>query len=252
MQRYIGEMTSDELRTALDVSKGVIIPIASTEQMGLHGPIGADVIVANYVAPLLAEKADMLYSDAVPFGDALEMSDFLGTVNIRTRVLGDYYYDIASSFFQMGARRIVFLMTHSLNSRAADYAARRIYSEIRAESCILDWWKAAGQAASGIIDDSQYGYGHGGEMISSVLLGINPNIVHIDRSSNEIPKEELPKFVRHIYGGGSPCTVYGDFHDYCISGTWGDVSLASAEKGKVIIEAAVEKLVGQLSQTELL
>lgn len=249
MQNCIKNMTTEEFKRKLNEASGVILPLASMEQLGLHGPLGADVMVADYVAPLIAEKAGMLFSETIPFGDALEMSDYAGTVSIPTEVLGSFYYNAASSYFRSGAKRIIFLMTHSLNSRAADYAARRLYSEGR-DACLLDWWKAVTLGAPGIVEDLEYGCGHGGEMITSVIMAISSENVHPERSSNEIPEKRFCTLVKHIYGGGNPCTVYGNFHDYSISGTWGNVMSASAEKGNRLIEKAIDLLVSELKETE--
>ncbi|MGX8679476.1 MAG: creatininase family protein [Sphaerochaetaceae bacterium] len=242
-------MTAEEFKKELNLASGVIIPLASMEQLGLHGPLGADIMVADYIAPLLAEKAGMLFSETIPFGDALEMSDYEGTVSIPTDVLGSFYYNVAASYFRFGAKRILFLMTHSLNSRAADYAARRLYSEGH-DACLLDWWKAVTLSAPGIVDDLEFGCGHGGEMITSVVMAISSENVHPERSSNEIPDNEFRSLVKHIYGSGNPCTVYGNFHDYSISGTWGNVKSASAEKGKRLIEKAIDLLISELKETE--
>ena len=41
---------------------------------------------------------------------------------------------------------------------------------------------------------------------------------------------------------GSPFVAYGDFHDYCTGGAWGDTSHATAEKGAELIRRAVEAI----------
>ena len=247
MQRYISLLTADEFKKSLDGGNGtVMIPVASTEQLGLHGPLGADVLVARAVAPLIAEKCELLYTDVVPFGDTLEMKGSTGTVSIPQGVLGEYYLSIARSFIESGARRIVFLMTHSLNSKAADYACRLI----RASGCraaILDWWKAVGASSAGIIEDTEYGTGHGAEMITSVVMAVAPDAVKSECATNEEPKAAFDVYSAHM--PGSICSIYGNFSDYCTTGTWGDVRKASADKGRMLIEKAVELLSAELKAT---
>lgn len=227
---------------------GVIVPLASVEQLGLHGPLGADFMVAQYVVPILAEGVGMLYTETVPFGDAMEMEDYPGTVSMPVDVLASFYYSLAYSYARAGAKRIVLFMTHSLNSRAADDAARRLCHE-GYDVCLLDWWRAVRICAPGIIDDMEFGCGHGGEMITSVLMEIAPEYVHLERASNQNPKSGFSKLVKHIYGGGSACTAYGDFHDYSDTGTWGDVRFASADKGRALINKAIDLMVSELMET---
>ena len=247
MQRYISLLTADEFKEILGRGNGtVLIPVASTEQLGLHGPLGADVLVAQAVAPLIAEKCELLYTDVVPFGDTLEMKDSAGTVCVPQDVLGNYYLSIARSFIASGAKRIVFLATHSLNSKAADYACRII----RASGCkaaILDWWKAVGASIAGIIEDTKYGTGHGAEMITSVVMAVAPGAVRLECAANEAPRAAFDVYAAHM--PGSLCSIYGNFTDYCITGTWGDVRKASAEKGRCLIEKAVDLLSAELNST---
>ncbi len=48
---------------------------------------------------------------------------------------------------------------------------------------------------------------------------------------------------------GSPFMAYGDFHDYCEGGAWGDISHASPEKGAELIRRAVEAIADFLTET---
>lgn len=239
MSRFVALLTAQELTDALKSTNGVIIPIASMEQCGLHGATGIDVKVADHVAPLLAQKCNMLVAPTVPYGDTLEMSSYPGTVHVPTEYLGNLYLSIASSYFASGARNVVFLATHSLNTRAADHACRILYSAKR-NAMFVDFWKACSQISKDILADKVYGTGHGAEQISSVAMAVCPDLIRKDKAANEAPKAALAKKVAHIYGSANVCTAYGNFDDYSTTGSWGDISAASAEKGSLIIEKAVK------------
>lgn len=240
-QRDVTLLTSAELKQILDSCNGVIIPIASMEQCGLHGATGIDVRVAQHVAPILAESCDLLYAPVIPYGDALEMQDYPGTVNVPTDVLGQLYYSVALSYLKSGAKYVLFLASHSLNTRAADYACRRLYSEGH-KALIADFWKACSQKSGPVLSDPKYGTGHGAEQITSVSLAVEAGLIRLEKAANELPKTDFSTRVGHIYGGSSAVTSYSNFHDYCDSGSWGDVSGASAEKGAEIVRRAVENI----------
>ncbi|HAN42243.1 MAG TPA: hypothetical protein DCP98_02310 [Sphaerochaeta sp.] len=238
IERDLTLLTAKELTDCLASCRGVIVPIASIEQCGAHGATGIDFHVARRIARELSGLCDMLYAPVIPYGDALEMADFPGTVNIPTETLGSYYHAVAKSFFRTGAKVVVFLASHSLNCRAADLTCRRLYAEGH-NALVVDFWKSCSQVSRDLLSDKRFGTGHGAEQISSVSMAVNAALIRREKAVNEEPKADFVRRVAHIYGGSNVCTSYSNFHDYCESGSWGDISEASAEKGELILGKAL-------------
>ena len=251
MTRDLSLLTSKEIVDAFNSCNGVIIPVASLEQCGLHAATGVDIKVADYISPILADKLDMLVSPTIAYGDTLEMADYPGTVNIPTDVLSNFYYSVASSFLASGAKCVLFFVSHSLNMRAVDNTCRKLYSEGK-KAIAVDFWKACSQVSKGILSDSEYGTGHGAEQITSVSLAINPMLIKKEKAVNEEPLPSFGTRVKHIYGSSNVCTAYSNFHDYSTTGSWGDVSKASEEKGKRIIEEAISLIVREVFEVRTL
>jgi creatinine amidohydrolase len=243
----IAEMTSPEFAEALKSSPGVIIPLGSTEVLGTHGPLGADFFVAAEASRAAAEKTGYLVAPVLPYGDTLELEGWPGTVGIPADTLRDLYLAAARSFLRSGVRRIVFLNCHSINHRAAD-AACRILKHEGASPAVVDWWKAVFDAAEGLIESASSPKGHGGEVITSVVMALRPDLVNIDAAANEVPKPGLCFHGAHTLGAGGPLYTYGNFKDYCDSGAWGDTSRATAEKGRLIFDRAVERIAALLRE----
>ena len=236
--RDITFLTSEEVVDALQNNNGIIIPVASIEQCGRHGTTGIDYHIASYLAPIIADNCNMCYAPVIAYGDTLEMEDFKGTVNIPTKTLSDLYYHVALSFFKSSAQNIVFLVTHSLNSRSVDCACRKLYAE-GINCAFVDFWKACSQVSCDILTDKEYGTGHGAEQITSVSLAINSKLIDLSKALNEQPIEDIKLKVKHLYGGSNVCTSYSNFHSYCKSGSWGNIQNASEEKGKIILDRAI-------------
>lgn len=234
----IADMTSPEFQIAVDQSGTVIIPLGSVEQLGRHGPLGADWFVATEVSVLLGQKTDSLVAPAVPYGDTLELDFWPGTVCLETEVLTDLYLSIARSFLKYGFGDVVFLNCHSLNLRSVDAACRTLHTE-GFRACIADWWKVAFMVSEDLVESIVGASGHGGETITSVIMALRPGTVNLSSASHEQPKEMLAFYSKHGLNSGSPFRVYGDFQDYCETGSWGDVSKSSEEKGRIIIDRAV-------------
>ncbi len=226
-------------------SRAVILPLASVEILGAHGPVGLDLTVAEAVTEEIARLSDCLAAPAVPYGDTLEFDGMDGTIHVPVNVLEEYIYAVAKSYLEnCGAKAIVFFNVHSLNGTAAAAVCRRLKSEGYTALC-SEWWSAISSVAMDKLDTGTAGTGHGGEMISSVALALCGEYVRMELAQNEVPKEGLARISRW---NGTPFRSFGNFRDYCEGGAWGDITTASAEKGRELIRAGIEAVAGFLCE----
>jgi len=236
----IEEMTSGEYRERIaGAPAAVLLPLGSIEVLGTHGPLGADYLVSRSVPLLVARRTGCLVAPPIAYGDTMELSDWPGTVCVPADVLENYYYAVAKSYLTKGAaKKLVFLNFHSLNHNAANAACRRLQHEGH-RVFLVDWWKTVGQNRGDLIEDQQNGGGHGGEIITSVVMAVRADLVKTEQAQNETPHEALKYYAKYLMNSGSPFSAYGDFHDYCDGGAWGDISHATPEKGAELIRRAV-------------
>ena len=235
-ERRVDRMTSPAFAEAVARCDTLILPIGSMEQTGRHCPLGTDLIVADKVSALLAEKANCLVAAPIPYGDTFELDFWPGTVHVEAPVLGSYIESVAISFLKQGFANLVFFCCHSLDMKAIDLVCRRLHREGHGV-CAIDWWKAAGDAARGETSSSEP-YGHGGEVISSILLALAPELMDMESATDEPSLPGLARVAAHPLG--TAFVAYGDFRQYCLSGAWGQVrEAASAEKGARWLSRAV-------------
>jgi creatinine amidohydrolase len=245
LSRRIDRMTSPTFAEAVARCDTLILPLGSVEQTGSHCPLGTDLFVAQAVSALLAEKADCLTTAPIPYGDTFELDFWPGTVHVDSSVLGSYLEAVARSFLKQGFSNIVFLSCHSLNMKTVDLLCRRLHRE-GYKVCAIDWWKAAADAAKGETK-SKEPFGHGGEVISSIIKALAPDLVDVDKADDEASLPGLGKVIAHPLG--SAFVAYGDFRDYCHTGAWGEVSTtASADSGEKWLGKAVETLAGLITE----
>jgi creatinine amidohydrolase len=232
-------MTASELVDLSRRSAAILLPVASVETLGRHGPLGLDLTVAQMATPRIARNVCCPYAPPIPFGDTLDFAEMDGTVHIATHTLEDFYYCTARSLLRTsGFRCIVFLTFHSPNGTAAAAACRRLKAE-GWECALANWWQTLGANENGILSCGREGTGHGGEMITSVALAVDASSTHMERACNEKPKKKLGNVLRW---SGTPFQTFGTFREYCESGTWGDTSSASAEKGEELMTIGVERI----------
>lgn len=229
-------LTAEELCRRAAQVPAVLLPLASVEILGAHGPVGLDLMVAHAVAPRIAARTGCLAAPAIPYGDTGDFDGLPGTVNIPQHVMEEYCYAAASSLLRACcARAVVFLNVHSLNRHAAEAACRRLRQE-GLNAAQADWWAAVGDGAGDLLEDRVNGRGHGGELITSVALALAPDHVHMERAVCEAPSPALERVNRW---NGTPFRLFGAISQYAKGGAWGDTSAASAEKGALLLERGV-------------
>ena len=240
------EMTGPEFQEALQETDTAILPLGSTEALGNHGPLGADFLVASLVARRLGEEAQCLVTPTVPVGDTLELSHLPGTLSVGFDTLKAFYLDLCSCLVRHGIKRIFVLNAHLGNMRAIDYCGRMLRRQGVA-AAQADWWRVAFAAAADLVE-SVHPYAHGGEVITSVLLALRPELVDLSQAVDEESREELAFHLQHTATSGGPFYTYPDFRDFCAGGGWGEPRFASADKGRKIVERAVERILGFLRE----
>ena len=232
-------LTAADLKQRAMKAPAILLPLASIETLGTHGPVGLDYSVAQAVTPYIAQRTGCIAAPTIPYGDTMEFCGMEGTIHIPPDILESYCYATASSLLRTcGARAVVFLNFHGLNGAASAAVCRRLKSE-ELESATVDWWGAVGEHGKDLLDDQENGRGHGAEMITSVALAINEQSVHLDRASCETP---LPALQAVNRWNKTPFRTFGNFPAYCKSGAWGDISGASAEKGRKLIAGGIEAI----------
>lgn len=234
---FLAEMTSKELKEMLRKDTAVILPVGATEVCGQHCPVGTDHLTAKEIARRLGEKTKTIVAPKIPVGDSLSLMGFPGTLTVGTDTLYRYIRDICFSLVANGFERIFFLNTHVYNVYPIDRVARDLKPK-GILSAQVDFWRVLFQFAneSGLVESKDFAIGHGGEVNSSVVMALFPDLVDMDSAQEELPGPSLAT----RYQGR--IITYRDFADYSKTGTVGYPAKASEEKGKVFIEKALKFL----------
>jgi len=236
----ISRMTGSAYEQKLKDAPAVLLPLASQEILGSHGPLGADMIVSNHVTPLIAQQTQCLYAPCIPYGDTLELEGWAGTVHVESRLLEAYCEAVARAFLERDkAAALVFIAYHSLNLKAVDALCRRLKLEGHTVFAV-DWWRAASQCGKKLLKDQQSGTGHGAELTTSVLMALENGLIAQPLPAGEQPLDGLSRTLAYQFGGGDAFQAYGCFQEYCTTGAWGDLSGATKDKGALIIQETVD------------
>ena len=145
-------VTWPEVEAYLKHSKGIIVPIGSTEQHGPNGMLGTDSICPETIAFGVAEAMEVLIAPTLSIGQAHHHLGFPGTIALRPSTLLAVVVDVVRSLYRHGFRHVYFLNGHGGNVATVNAAFQEIYAQssfgdadmsaLRLKLC--NWYMSAG------------------------------------------------------------------------------------------------------------
>lgn len=231
--------TWQEVERYLETSKGIMLPIGSTEQHGPTGLVGTDAICPEVIARRAGELEDALVAPTISVGMAEHHMCFTGTITYRPSTLIRVICDYVSSLARHGFERILFVNGHGGNIATINaafyeaYAAEGKRSGANAASLrckLVNWWMNDGVKA---ISDELFGDREGSHATASEIS------VTQFAYPDAIKRATLDPQVAPSGGFYGPEDFRRRFPDGRIGS---DPSLASPAHGERLVTAAAEAL----------
>lgn len=248
---FLDELTNPELEQFISAHDAplVLVPVGATEQHGPHAPLGTDVFLPREIARRVAvELGHAVVAPAVPYALSYPHRGFAGEFSLGIETFMAVIRDLAISFAKSGFKRVVFLNGHYDNTYALAYACAQASESLPedARAYPVNHWD--GLAPKEL---QQFGM-HAGIGETSMVLAINPDLVDTDKLNVEHPgfpatKTNSPS-VHTAFFFCNPGSVY----QITESGTWGDATGSTAEKGEQFLGSgtrAVIDLLGDIEKT---
>lgn len=243
-----------EINDAVDAGKLVLIPTACVEDHGHHLPIDVDIEIVSAICDrTAASREDTLLFPTVDNGYDPHHMHFPGTVTLQWDTFVDYLIDIGVSLGHHGFERILFLNGHGSNHHLVEQASRQIILQYPGlQAAMLSWWQLeeVHETIQAIGDGGPEGSGHAGEMETSLYMHLHPDAVDEDAAVKDIGYPESKHFNQtgpsftgtQRDGASTPVTMREWWSTISETGVMGDATVASAEKGAALLDAAVEGL----------
>ncbi len=224
--------TWQEVEAYLEGSKGIIIPIGSTEQHGPTGLIGTDAITAEVIAARAGEIAGALVAPTIAVGMAEHHMAFPGSMTLRPSTLVSVICDNVHSLARHGFTRMMFVNGHGGNTGTVNGAFYEAYATAPSgpefHCRLVDWY--SGRKVSALCKEL---YGdHDGDHATASEIAVTQAAYPDAVKTADLDPKVAPS--GRFYG---PEDYRRRFPDGRIGS---DPSLARPEHGEKLIELAAE------------
>jgi creatinine amidohydrolase len=229
-----------------DISRRVVVvSTGHTEQHGYHLPLSTDSLIVDALASRLTllSPQDVFCLPVWPYGVSTHTREFPGTLNLGGRVFEDFFLAIVDRLVALGAQMIYFSNGHGGNHsflvNVIKYAGERYPNTFIA----TEWLHTTGPELELYRQSAIGGMGHGGELETSYILHLRPDLVKMELATREIDFTSTPNYYMDWIEGGS-LIANPPWSDDTTSGIYGDATLGTAGKGRLWLEkASQQKLV---------
>jgi creatinine amidohydrolase len=238
--RY-NRLTWPEMNEAIASEKLIILPTGSTEQHGAHLPLDVDAFLCESVCHEVGRRASdrVLVLPTVSYGLNLHHIDFPGTIHIEPDVFIAFCLNITKSVAYHGFRKILIVNGHGSNAPLIDLVARKTVLETQSLCFATTYFGFLMEAFEKVRESKVVA--HADEFETALYLHLAGDRVQMDRAV--AGDDRMGQFV----SSDSTSNYFVRFNDYwgrwTRTGVHGDPTVATAEKGRVIFEAAVDGLV---------
>jgi creatinine amidohydrolase len=235
-------MTRPEVEQAVaDGVDTVIATFGSTEQHGLHLPLGTDAIWGEALGERVARSlGNALLAPVLPIGCSEHHMDFAGSLTLGQETFIQVVADICRSLAHHGFGHIVLIPTHGGNFAPLAKAVATIRPDLPGVNLIaftdlmvfMDEIFRVGKARK--VTPEQAG-AHSGEFETSLMLTVRPDLVAINKARAGYVGDQLSI---------APIVFEKGFRAVTQNGVLGDPRDASAENGEAYMAAMTDLLVG--------
>lgn len=243
--RY-NRLTWPEMNDAIAAQKLIILPTGSTEQHGHHLPLDVDLFLCESVCHEVGRRAPdkVLVLPAIPYGLNLHHIDFPGTIHIEPETFIAFGLNITKSVAYHGFQKILLVNGHGSNAPLIDLIARRTVLETNSLCFATTYFWFLLEAFEKVRESKVIA--HADEFETSLYLHLAPERVQMDKAVED--NDRMGKYV----SSDSTKEYFVRFNDYwgrwTKTGVHGDATKGTAEKGKIIFEAAVNGLLGLVDE----
>ena len=257
--RGLAQWHASQLRAApplpddADRDKCILIPIGHTEQHGYHLPLATDTLIIEAIGQgTAAAVPDMAVClPPFPYGASTHRSSFAGTLNVGGRAFEEFWLAVVDTLVGRGFRLHYLMSGHGGNCSFLVNVVKYAGERHRRIFCATAWLHTNGHIAGPVLSATRRsgrgGMGHAGELETAMILALRPDLAHMERVVNETDFVATESYYMDWIEGGA-LVANPPWDDDTATGAYGAGSLATAEHGRLWLDAAIAEKVAHVRE----
>lgn len=230
----------DEAEPILTPDRVVVIALgAESKEHGRHLQLNNDWVMAEYLRKRVLAAAPVVIAPTINYSFYPAFLDYPGSTSLKSNTARDMVVEICRTLAAHGPRRFYIINTGISTIRPLSEAARALSSE-GITLTYFDFDEIDGVVKQ--VQQEPQGT-HADEIETSMMLYIAPATVRMSKAAKDLHPDRPGPLTR------DPNATEGL---YSPTGAWGDPTLATREKGRIVTEAAVKAILSDIQNLQQL
>jgi creatinine amidohydrolase len=222
------DLTWQEAEKVLTPETIVVIPIgAESKEHGPHLKLKNDWLMAEYLKREVLRRSNVVVAPTVNYHYYPAFVEYPGSTTLRLETARDLMVDICKSLARYGPKRF-----YALNTGVSTARPLQMSAELLAKDGITMRFTNLLKVNEAVEKQVQQEEGgtHADELETSMMLVIDPSSVDMKKAVKDYHPSAKGGLSRDPNGPG----------DYSASGVFGDATLATRQKGEILLRGLVE------------
>jgi creatinine amidohydrolase len=231
------ELTAADVRTAITRAQGTcLLPFGIMEKHGPHLPLGNDLINVRYASLNAAEQEYAVVFPEYYFGQIFEAKHEPGTVAYSRGLQLQMLQETTDEMARNGCKKVIIVNGHGGNNSLLPYFAQTQLEAPHDYVVYVQGLVRSGPGEPKHVSNSATDM-HAGEAETSVSMIARPDLVHLDRASQESGADQKRLLMPNgLYSG---IWWYGRFPNHYA----GEGGVASRELGAFEVKTWINAIV---------
>ena len=245
-------------RSGLAAETVAILPVGAIEQHGPHLSLSVDTTLTDGILhAALAQRAVAVPVLALPtqaIGLSLEHQDYAGTLGLSPATLLALWTELGACVARAGIKKLLIFNAHGGNVSSMDIVARQLRVQCGLLVYHCSWFnlpQPTGVNEAFSAHEQRFGV-HAGEVETSMMLHLAPELVQMQHAQNFASTSELRAQHFPILGNGKSAKLGWAMQDYNQMGAAGNAVAADAQRGQALVEGAAASLARLLQEVHAL
>jgi len=222
-----------EAEKVLTPESVVVIPLgAESKEHGPHLKLKNDFLIAEYLKKRVLQSSNVVIAPTINYSFYPAFLEYPGSTSLRLETARDIVIDICRSLAKFGPKRFYILNTGISTLRPLAAAQETL----AADGIVMRYLDLHVTETVEKQIRKEEGGTHAEEIETSMMLYMAPEWVDMKKAVKDYNGSKPGGLTRDPNGNGT----------YSPTGVWGDATLATREKGKIVTEALVNSILSEM------